>query len=283
LRLRWQATVEWQSTEGLWGPLIIRKKVEAYRNDYDEEITLTLTDWYHTTGRANSEWWLAGTGGAYAPIPFSILMNGKGNYPCHLTNLPCKRNQSLPTIRVTRGKRYRFRVINTSTASIFFLSLPGQKLGVVETDGTDIVRLDLDRLPVAEGQRYSFIVELNGKGNEEWLIVQPTLTYFHPNEPNINKHPETFSKEVPKLRLKYTGSGSESGGVTVRPGSSNAVGRGRDKTKDYPPINEEALAFEDQHRMTPLDGVLAPNYFDVEITIHLPLSKLVYWDSYRFQ
>jgi hypothetical protein len=276
---RWQSTVQWQGTEGLWGALLVHGKREAYRSEYDEELTLTLTDWYHTTGSENNEWWQAGLVNSQ-PIPNSILINGKGTYPCHLTKLPCKSNQSTPSIRVKRGKRYRIRVINTSSGSIFFLSILGYKLAVIETDGVDTVRADLDRVALSEGQRVSVIVELNGKRDAEWVIIQPSLNFFKPEKHNVNKNPENYVKGVGRIKLVYFGStGSAGSGSTVGAGSDKRIGSNEStdvKSKAYPPISKEALYFKDQDRLRPLDGVLAPNYFDVEIIVAVKQSKFYF-------
>jgi len=84
-----------QYCDGLRGPLVIYDPHDPYMYLYDvddESTIITLADWYHTP--------------APSPYPFdSTLINGLGRYST-------EDKSPLAVVRVTPGKRYRFRVIS---------------------------------------------------------------------------------------------------------------------------------------------------------------------------
>lgn len=79
---RYHSHVLSQYTEGLWGVLIVHNTHEVWCQRYDEEFTITLTDWYHKSAHENEAWHLSKDSRGAPPYPDSVLMNGKGRYPC---------------------------------------------------------------------------------------------------------------------------------------------------------------------------------------------------------
>jgi len=238
----------------MWGPLIIHNQPEVYAKDYDRELTITLSDWYHTSGQVNIDWFLSPASDGNEPIPFSVLMNGRGAYPCQNTTLPCDPTKQIPQVfRVESGKRYRIRVINTSAITTFIFSIPGHKLVTIETDGVDTVKVPLDRVPIFAAQRYSFIVEMNCDLAEKWIVAEVDLGMFGLDEPNINPNPESLIPVV-RAKLEYIYPWFPTPGVVkhkrcpVRPPG------------DDPEFQKEML-------LQPYDKILAPVKFDQEIVL----------------
>jgi FtsP/CotA-like multicopper oxidase with cupredoxin domain len=88
-------------------------------------------------------------------IPDSGTINGKGRYdPLNLTASA----NTLYTLKVKRGKRYRLRIINASAIASFRFSIHGHKLTVIEADGIATKPIEVDAFDILVGQRYSVIV-----------------------------------------------------------------------------------------------------------------------------
>lgn len=89
--------VRGQYPDGLRGPLIVNDPVNPFKDQYDEEIVLTFSDWYHESmpklisGFVN----IANPSGA-EPVPQAALVNDTQNL----------------TVNIEPGKTYMFRMIN---------------------------------------------------------------------------------------------------------------------------------------------------------------------------
>ncbi|CAE6482500.1 unnamed protein product [Rhizoctonia solani] len=97
-----------------------------------------------------------------SPVPDSGLINGKGRY---VGGPEVPRS----VINVTRGKRYRLRVINASAIGSFTFSIEGHRLTVIEADGIPHEPLVVDSFQIYAGQRYSVIVEANQTTANYWV------------------------------------------------------------------------------------------------------------------
>ncbi|KAI9485971.1 MAG: multicopper oxidase-domain-containing protein [Benjaminiella poitrasii] len=109
-----------QYMDGLRAPLIVHASDEPYA--YDEEITVSLSDWYHNVPDINLAWFLSDQNlDGTEPVPQSGLINDNFN----------------SSFNFETGKTYRLRLINMSGFSRFFFSLDGHDLEVIEVDGVD--------------------------------------------------------------------------------------------------------------------------------------------------
>jgi iron transport multicopper oxidase len=80
--------------------------------DVDNENTIiTLSDWYHVPAPS----------AGLVPTPDSTLINGKGRY----IGGPIA---PLAVIAVTRGRRYRFRLVSTSCDPNYTFSIDGHTM-----------------------------------------------------------------------------------------------------------------------------------------------------------
>ncbi|QRV95632.1 Multicopper oxidase [Ceratobasidium sp. AG-Ba] len=159
-----------QYVDGLRGPIVIyglfivTDPQDPYRKDYDvddETTVFTLGDWYHDYAEA-----IEATGNVMKTIPDSGTINGKGRHdPLNITASP----ETLYTLKVQHGKRYRLRVINTSAVASFRFGIQGHKMTVIEMDGVNTKPMEVDQMDLLAGQRYSVILTANQKPDTYWI------------------------------------------------------------------------------------------------------------------
>eukprot|EP00842_Homolaphlyctis_polyrhiza_P003453 jgi/Hompol1/4108/HPOL_003471-RA len=158
----WHAHFGTQYVDDLRGPLIVHPKVNAYKHAYDEEKTIQISDWFHQ----NSDDLLAffvdpNQPRMFPAVPKSLLINGRGQYNCSGTTLPCNKNAPRPTINFDRGTRYRLRFINTAAEATMWVSIDNHTMTVIEVDGTEVKPVEVTRIFLSPAQRYSVIVKAN--------------------------------------------------------------------------------------------------------------------------
>ncbi|CAE6424865.1 unnamed protein product [Rhizoctonia solani] len=161
-----------QYVDGLRGPLVIYDPDDPHKNLYDvddETTVITLDDWYHTPAPTLQEQFFSTTNTALnAPVPDSALINGKGRY---VGGPEVER----AVLKVQSGKRYRFRVINTSAIGSYTFSIEGHTMTIIEADGIAHEPLVVDSFDIYAGQRYSFILEANQTVANYWVSAPMTV------------------------------------------------------------------------------------------------------------
>jgi len=100
-------------------------------------------------------------------------------------------------VEVTRGKRYRFRLLNSSAGNIFNFSIDAHKFVVIETDGVDTKKSPkVDMVQLYPGQRYSLIVIMDKPLGEYWIRIsgEPTVVAGPPGRAVLrySPNPEGF-------------------------------------------------------------------------------------------
>ncbi|KAJ1718243.1 ferroxidase fet3, partial [Coemansia biformis] len=134
-----------QNTDGLRAPFIIHEKYRSVQ--YDEDILLSLEDWYKEEASNKMEEIVAPTNTTNPPpptFPYALINGYNGN--------------DTKPISFSPGKRYRFRILSMATTEWFKFRIPGHKLEVIEADGIDSEPYVVDGLDLGPGQRYSAIV-----------------------------------------------------------------------------------------------------------------------------
>ncbi|CAE6436574.1 unnamed protein product, partial [Rhizoctonia solani] len=152
-----------QYVDGLRGPLVIYPK-DPHKHLYDvddEKTVLVLGDWYHTPSKEILE-----SGNVTRQRPDSATINGKGRFDPDGT--PANPD-TLYTLKVKRGKRYRLRVINSSAISSFQLLLQGHKLKVIAADGVSTKPYEVDAFNILAGQRIDCIVTADQTPDTYWI------------------------------------------------------------------------------------------------------------------
>ncbi|KAL9008143.1 MAG: hypothetical protein Q9173_006699, partial [Seirophora scorigena] len=145
-----------QYPDGLRGPLIIRDPDSPYKDQYDEEIVLTLSDWYHDQmpGLLSRFISYANPTGA-EPVPDSALMN---------------ETQDLK-INVEPGRTYMFRVINIAAFAAQYLWFEGHTMRIVEVDGIYTEEAEADMIYLTAAQRYSVLVTAKNESSANFAII----------------------------------------------------------------------------------------------------------------
>ncbi|EUC56627.1 oxidorectuctase, putative [Rhizoctonia solani AG-3 Rhs1AP] len=161
-----------QYVDGLRGPLVIYDPNDPHKALYDvddKDTVVMLEDWYHTPAPVlEHQMFSVDNTALLSPVPDSGLINGKGRY---VGGPQVPRS----VINVTRGKRYRLRVINASAIGSFTFSIEGHRLTVIEADGIPHEPLVVDSFQIYAGQRYSVIVETNQTAANYWIRAPMTV------------------------------------------------------------------------------------------------------------
>ncbi|TFK45381.1 A fully functional laccase from the Ligninolytic fungus Pycnoporus Cinnabarinus [Heliocybe sulcata] len=168
-----------QYCDGLRGPLVIYDPDDPYYDDYDvddETTVITLADWYHQPLALNQTF----------PFPTNdaTTINGKGR----TIDMTYNGTDYLSQIEVEHGKRYRFRLINTSCDPYYNFTIDGHKMTVIEADGVTVESVsEVDQIQIHAGQRYSFILHANQKPANYWVHANPNLgSTVNSNDSSLN-------------------------------------------------------------------------------------------------
>jgi iron transport multicopper oxidase len=132
-----------QYPDGLRGPLIIHDPDDPFKDQYDEEVALTVSDWYHdqmatllpqSVSRFNPI-------GA-KPSPDSAIWNDTTNVQ----------------VAMEPGKTYLFRLINVGAFVGCCVWFDQHSMRIVEVDGVYHEPAEADMIYIAAAQRYAVLV-----------------------------------------------------------------------------------------------------------------------------
>ncbi|KAF5386387.1 hypothetical protein D9757_006713 [Collybiopsis confluens] len=179
-----------QYVDGLRGALIVYDPEDplAHLYDVDNENTIwQVGDWWHNSTLPLLAGYEA-TG--IVPVSDSGTFNGVGRFqggpevPFHVVN-------------VVAGKRYRFRIINTSARNVFTMSVDSHNLTIIETDGSATSPMTVNQLDLLAGQRHSVVLAANQPVANYWINAP-----FVGGDPtrNLNQN-ATLSRAI----LRYAG------------------------------------------------------------------------------
>ncbi|MCJ1411176.1 hypothetical protein MMC19_005264 [Ptychographa xylographoides] len=169
-----------QYPDGFRGPLIVHDPNSPYLGHYDEEIVLTLTDWYHDEMPILLSQYLSAEtnpdGGE--PIPYSNLLNEAQNIK----------------LNIQPGKTYFVRVINMGAFGASYLQFDQHQLTIIEIDGVYTEQQTVDSIYVAAAQRYGVLLTAKHTANKNYAFLASfDLNMFDPPipnylEPNVTGH-----------------------------------------------------------------------------------------------
>ncbi|KAJ7860046.1 laccase [Mycena leptocephala] len=152
-----------QYCDGLRGPMVVYDPHDPAKHLYDvddESTIITLADWYHYPATQQP---------LTLPAVFnSTLINGLGRYEGGPLS-------DLAVINVSRGKRYRFRLVSMSCDPNYIFSIDGHAMTIIEVDGVNHQPLTVDSIQIFAGQRYSFVLNATRPAANYWIRAQPTL------------------------------------------------------------------------------------------------------------
>ncbi|CAE6471257.1 unnamed protein product [Rhizoctonia solani] len=212
-----------QYIDGLRGPLVIYSK-DPHRQLYDvddEKTVLIIGDWYHDSSKD-----ILTSRNITRQRPDSATINGKGRFNDTTPANP----DTLYTLKVKQGKRYRMRVINSSAVASFRVSMQGHKLKVIAVDGVSTKPYDVDAFDILAGQRVDCVLEANQNPDTYWInapltnvankTAQALLIYEDDHRPYHPPKGEYRKWSVSEAILNYWkhkhGHGSEHGSHKAR-------------------------------------------------------------------
>lgn len=145
-----------QYGDGIVGGIVINGPATS---NYDTDLgTFSMTDWFHEDVFAMN--WRALHSSVGPPTPESALLNGTmktangGKY--HVT-------------KVTKGKRFRLRLINTAVDNNFHVSIDNHNFTVIASDFVPIKPYVATSVIVNIGQRHDIIITANQDIGNYWL------------------------------------------------------------------------------------------------------------------
>ncbi|KAK9474795.1 Cupredoxin [Dipodascopsis tothii] len=162
----WHSHSHQQRGDGMFGALVLTGPDEQYvaGRDYDDDLLVVVHDHYHRPAAEAYSWYLSRQSSGFEPVPDVGLINGRGRADC--ARLPaavrprCDASKGQTArFEFVPGRRYRLRIINTSSLAELSVSLDDHVLSVVEADSTEVEPLDVHYVPLGPGQRYSVLVE----------------------------------------------------------------------------------------------------------------------------
>jgi len=145
-----------QYPDGLRQQFVVHDPENPYLGQYDEEVPLTLSDWYHD----EMPGLLAGfinyknpTGAE--PVPDSALMNDTQNL----------------TVPVQPGKTYFFRLTNIGAFAGQYFWIEGHTMRIIEVDGVYTEPAEADMIYVTAAQRYGFLVTTKNDSSANFAMI----------------------------------------------------------------------------------------------------------------
>jgi FtsP/CotA-like multicopper oxidase with cupredoxin domain len=161
----------YQLDQGLYGPLIIEPT--GSHESCDREYVLVLEDWVMRDGGGPAALdrrpamgmgmmgrMMRGRGSGreplWEPVYDGYAVNGRV-YP------------AVKALQVRQGDKVKLRLINASSATIFYLRLAGHTMTVTHCDGNAVVPIETDVLRIAMGERYDVMLTATNPGH--WLLA----------------------------------------------------------------------------------------------------------------
>ncbi|SPO03673.1 related to cell surface ferroxidase [Cephalotrichum gorgonifer] len=157
-----------QYPDGLRGPLIIYDPDSPFKDQYDEELVMTLSDWYHDQMQDLIPPFMAkGNPTGAEPVPQAALMNETQGFK----------------LSVEPGKTYLVRLVNIGAFAGQYVWFEGHNISIVEVDGVYTKPAEASMIYLSVAQRCSFLLTTKNDTSENFAI---TLFDALPPELNYN-------------------------------------------------------------------------------------------------
>lgn len=126
-----------------------------YADKYDEEIVLSLSDWYHEEMRTLIPKFLNKRNPTGAePVPQNPLLNDTQNL----------------TVSVEPGVRYLVHLVNIGAFAGQYLWFEGHNMTIVEVDGVYTEEASAEMIYVSAAQRYSFLLTTKNDTSQNYAF-----------------------------------------------------------------------------------------------------------------
>lgn len=102
------------------------------------------------------------------------------------SNRTCEGNSTQAVFGVTKGSRYRYRLINTGAFAGFYFSVDNHTITVIEADATVVEPMETHRLSINIAQRYSVIVSADQPADNYFIRADMITTCFATTNPILD-------------------------------------------------------------------------------------------------
>lgn len=163
-----------QFPDGFRQILTINDPEDPYKNQYDEELVVTLSDWYHKQMSDMLKGFISVTNPTGAePVPQSALMNDT-------------RDLRVP---VESGKTYLLHLVNVGALASHYFWIQGHSMKIVEIDGIWTDPADAEMIYLASAQRYSVLVTMKDDASQNFPMFSSMDTdLFDTVPPGLNQN-----------------------------------------------------------------------------------------------
>lgn len=176
-----------QYMDGMKGGFIIEEKThDDYPFDFDEDVTVRISEWYHKTSTELQKTFLNLNNPTGAePIPQTLLLNDTLN----------------GTVNVLPGKTYLFRFVNTGGFLSQYVFFEDHSMTVVAIDGIYVEPNETDYLYITVAQRYDVLVETKNDTSKNYalmLLMDPSLLDVNTTVVDLNwTSPVIYNSSAP--------------------------------------------------------------------------------------
>lgn len=145
-----------QYPDGLRAPLIIEDPASPYKSLYDEEIIVSLSDWYHEEMQVLLPKFIHRFNPTGAePVPQAALINDTQNL----------------NVTVEAGKTYLFRMVNIGAFAGQYVWFENHTMSIVEVDGVYTDPADAEMIYLGAAQRCSFLITAKNDTSANYAFV----------------------------------------------------------------------------------------------------------------
>ncbi|MCJ1386547.1 hypothetical protein MMC17_009673 [Xylographa soralifera] len=146
-----------QYPDGLRGPLIIHDPNSPYAGQYDDEIVLTLSDWYHEQFPTLLTSYLSATlnPSGNESIPYSNLLNDAQDI----------------TLAIQPGKTYFVRVVSMAAFAATYVHFDQHQMTIIEVDGVYTEPQTVDSIYVTAAQRYGVLITAKPSTSTNYAFI----------------------------------------------------------------------------------------------------------------
>ncbi|KAF3172319.1 hypothetical protein TWF106_004966 [Orbilia oligospora] len=148
--------IKGQYPDGIRAPLIVRDPKGPYAKKYDEEVVISLSDWYHDENPPLLAKFLSvGNPTGAEPVPNSALMNETQGMPFH----------------VKPGRTYMVRLVNMAAFAAQYFWIEGHTMRIIEVDGEYTEEAEAEMIYLTAAQRVSFLLTTKNETTKNYAIV----------------------------------------------------------------------------------------------------------------
>ena len=127
-----------------------------YKGQYDEELILTLSDWYHDQMPGLLSTFISAVNPSGAePVPNAALMNETRDL----------------SVMVKPGKTYMVRMVNMGAFAAQYFWFEGHTMRIIEVDGVYTEPAEANMIYITPAQRYSFLLTTRNDTSSNFAII----------------------------------------------------------------------------------------------------------------